>query len=330
MFPISEIAFPSRKENDTNHVKDTLLDCEMVIETKENGFKRACLLIYDLVAFGGDGQFGQRHHSVRMEILKHDIYIPREKAASGGIIDKQREPFSVRLKEFFSLTKTGTIFKDYIPKLQHKTDGLILSREDEGYTPGRCDTLLKWKPPTLNSIDFRLKITSDPPREGELKKKKYNLMVLVDGSREETSYAEIHPTDLKKDGFNPSEFDNKIIECNYIRVGSSFEFRMLRQRTDKTKPNTYSTAQNVWESICKPLEIEKLLEVIQFESYSVKFGSKPNQVMPPTNSLIVPQSNTSDSLQQKHDTARKRSNSNQDPQHRKQTESKSKKQKFDC
>ena len=80
VFLIPEVTFPSGKENDTNHVKDTLLDCEMVVETKENGFKRPCLLIYDLVAFEGDGQCGQRYHSVRMEILKDDIYRPREDA----------------------------------------------------------------------------------------------------------------------------------------------------------------------------------------------------------------------------------------------------------
>lgn len=27
------------------------------------------------------------------------------------------------------------------------------------YKPGRCDEILKWKPPNLNSVDFRLKIT---------------------------------------------------------------------------------------------------------------------------------------------------------------------------
>ena len=244
-----------------------------------------------------------------------------------GTIDKLKEPFSVRLKEFFSLNKTGTIYKDYIPKLQHDTDGLILSREDEGYTPGRCDTLLKWKPPSLNSIDFRLKIDSKGAKEGELGGKKYCLMVLADGSREEISMAEINPKYLKKDGFNPSDFDNKIIECVYTRVGKGFEFKMLRQRTDKTKPNTYSTACNVWKSICKPLEIDGLLVCIRLESYSVKFGLKPNQSVQPTNSLIVPQINTSaDSLQQRHELnyKLKRPNSNQEPAQREQLESKSK------
>ncbi|TWW68737.1 mRNA-capping enzyme HCAP1 HCE, partial [Takifugu flavidus] len=27
------------------------------------------------------------------------------------------------------------------------------------YKPGKCDDILKWKPPNLNSVDFRLKIT---------------------------------------------------------------------------------------------------------------------------------------------------------------------------
>ena len=36
VFPIPEMTFPSRKANDTNHVKETLLDCEMVVETKQH------------------------------------------------------------------------------------------------------------------------------------------------------------------------------------------------------------------------------------------------------------------------------------------------------
>lgn len=40
-------------------------------------------------------------------------------------------------------------------KLGHKTDGLIFNRNDEEYISGTCEYLLKWKPPELNSIDFR-------------------------------------------------------------------------------------------------------------------------------------------------------------------------------
>ena len=277
VFPIPEITFPSRKTNDTNHVKETLLDCEMVVETKQHNVERAYLLIYDLVAFGGDTQFGQMTHSERMKILKCDIYKPREDAAIRLDIDKRTEPFSVRLKEFFPLVETGYIYKTYIPKLQHDNDGLIMSREDEGYISGRCDTLLKWKPPSLNSIDFRLKIHSVKAREGLLAGKAYNLMVMNDGTRDEINFAELNPKDLKKDGFNPLDYDNKIIECTYLKNDKGFDFKMLRQRNDKTKPNTYSTARNVWESICNPLEIDELIEFIKKDSYSAKFGHKPNQ-----------------------------------------------------
>ena len=152
-----------------------------------------------------------------------------------------------------------------------------MSREDEGYIPGRCDKLLKWKPPSLNSIDFRLRKHSEKAREGLLAGKVYNLMVMKDGTRDEISFAELNPRDLKKDGFNPLDFENKIIECTYLKNDRGFEFKMLRQRTDKTKPNTYSTADNVWQSICNPLEIDDLLEFIAKDSYSAKFGHKPNQ-----------------------------------------------------
>ena len=38
----------------------------------------------------------------------------------------------------------------------------LISRDlvsPQRYKAGRCDDILKWKPPNLNSVDFRLKIT---------------------------------------------------------------------------------------------------------------------------------------------------------------------------
>lgn len=38
-------------------------------------------------------------------------------------------------------------------------DICVLCHWLQRYKPGRCDDILKWKPPNLNSVDFRLKIT---------------------------------------------------------------------------------------------------------------------------------------------------------------------------
>ena len=42
----------------------------------------------------------------------------------------------------------------YINYLPHENDGLIFTKLNSPYKPGTDDTLIKWKPPYLNSIDF--------------------------------------------------------------------------------------------------------------------------------------------------------------------------------
>jgi len=79
------------------------------------------------------------------------------------------------VKEFFDAKKVQTVF-DMLPKLPHENDGLILAPKQQAYTAGRDDHLLKWKPPHLNTVDFKLEvkrvIKPDSPPETV-----YNLLV---------------------------------------------------------------------------------------------------------------------------------------------------------
>ena len=42
--------------------------------------------------------------------------------------------------------------------LGHEPDGLVFQPSDEAYEPGRDDRILKWKPHTHNSVDFKLQV----------------------------------------------------------------------------------------------------------------------------------------------------------------------------
>lgn len=46
--------------------------------------------------------------------------------------------------------------------LMHTLSGVLL----QPYLSGRTDRVLKWKPPALQTVDFKLRIQKQPPRPG--------------------------------------------------------------------------------------------------------------------------------------------------------------------
>nr|XP_048701006.1 mRNA-capping enzyme isoform X3 [Caretta caretta] len=133
VFHVSNLEFPFRKDLRT-HLTNTLLDGEMIID-KVNGQVVPRYLIYDIIKFNGQ-PVGECDFNIRLACIEKEIIFPRHEKMKNGLIDKAQEPFSVRNKPFFDIHAAR-----------------------KKYKPGRCDDILKWKPPSLNSVDFRLKIT---------------------------------------------------------------------------------------------------------------------------------------------------------------------------
>ncbi|KAK2527737.1 Rngtt [Columba livia] len=143
--------------------------------------------------------------------------------------------------------KTSELLEgSFAREVSHEVDGLIFQPTGK-YKPGRCDDILKWKPPSLNSVDFRLKITRIGG-EGLLTQ---NVGLLYVGNFDRP-FAQIKVTKELK------QYDNKIIECKF--ENNSWVF--MRQRIDKSFPNAYSTAMAVCNSIQNPVTKEMLFEFI--------------------------------------------------------------------
>jgi mRNA guanylyltransferase len=59
------------------------------------------------------------------------------------------------------------IFAVDVPQLQHGHDGLIFTCVQKPYSAGTDENILKWKPPSENSVDFKLVLRFPPGPKGD-------------------------------------------------------------------------------------------------------------------------------------------------------------------
>ncbi|KAH0521675.1 mRNA-capping enzyme [Microtus ochrogaster] len=245
VFHVSNLEFPFRKDL-RMHLSNTLLDGAQPV---------------------GDCDF-----NIRLQCIEREIISPRHEKMKTGLIDKTQEPFSVRPKPFFDINISRKLLEgNFAKEVSHEMDGLIFQPTGK-YKPGRCDDILKWKPPSLNSVDFRLKITR-MGGEGLLPQ---NVGLLYVGGYERP-FAQIKVTKELK------QYDNKIIECKF--ENNSWVF--MRQRIDKSFPNAYNTAMAVCNSISNPVTKEMLFEFIDRCAAAVQ-GQKRKYPLDPDTELMPP------------------------------------------
>uniref|UniRef100_A0A0D3HS89 Uncharacterized protein n=1 Tax=Oryza barthii TaxID=65489 RepID=A0A0D3HS89_9ORYZ len=155
-----QMRFPLRNSNEGFH-HYTLIDGEMIVDTVPDlGLKRR-YLAYDLMSINSQSVV-KLPFSERWKLLDDEIIRPRYH-------DKGRSPsykydmelFSVRRKDFWQLSAVNKILKEFIPKLCHESDGLILQGWDDPYVTRTHEGLLKWKYPEMNSVDFLFEIGSE-------------------------------------------------------------------------------------------------------------------------------------------------------------------------
>ena len=255
IFKVEGMTFLSRK-NDKEHVSGTLLDGEMVIDEDPVSQQRIPrYLVYDIVAFRKDGKqipISENIFSMRLMCIEREIEGARNKYIMEGKINKEKEPFRIRLKKFWDIQSTRTLVGPKFTKkeLGHEPDGLIFQPVHHNYIGGRDYEILKWKPSSHNSIDFKLRIERES-RAGMIAK---DIGMLYVGGFDH-AYAQIKLNSVLR------ALNNKIIECKWDSDKNGWSF--MRERTDKSFPNAYSTAQGVMKSIQFPVTEEYLLDICE-------------------------------------------------------------------
>ncbi|XP_055681575.1 mRNA-capping enzyme [Lutzomyia longipalpis] len=258
-FEVENLRFP-RKKDLGNHLTNTLVDGEMVID-KVKGLSIPRYLIYDVIKYEDDDVGQMPFYPTRLKCIEENIIGPRYDCFRKGLIDKNREPFSVRHKMFWDVTQARALLgPKFASTLSHEPDGLIFQPSLDPYQTGQSNEVLKWKPLELCSVDFKLKIAEESGM-GILKRKVGLLYV----GQLTAPFAQIKYTKVLKD------LDNKIIECKFENNNWVF----MRERTDKSFPNSYTTAVNVCNSIKNPVTTQMLLDFID------------SRMMPPPSSFYT-------------------------------------------
>lgn len=248
VFHVPSLEFPRRKDLNS-YITNTLADGEMILD-KVDGKDVPRFLIYDILMFEGI-EVGRTDFHRRLYCIEKELIGPRTLKMQQGLMNRSTQPFSVRLKPFWDITTSEKILDGgFASQVSHEVDGLIFQPVPDPYMCGRCKDVLKWKPPSLNSVDFRLKIIREegigllPTNKGCL---------FVGGCEQHIGVLKV-TKELK-------ELNNKIIECSWNP--ETREWKFLRQRTDKSFPNSYDTCMGVCESIRNPVTKELLFSVIE-------------------------------------------------------------------
>ncbi|XP_066584331.1 mRNA-capping enzyme [Prorops nasuta] len=266
IFQVNGLSFPHH-DDATRCLRDTLLDGEMVID-KDRGKEYPRYLAYDVIMYDGTLVLKKNFFPDRYSIIEKKIIAGRHRALTEGRVQREREPFSVRLKQFWDITTSARLLDEKFTKmLSHEPDGLIFQPSEEPYTPGFSPLVLKWKPLSLNSVDLKLKIVTETG-EGILPKKIGHLY--AGGSN--VPFGKMKMTKQIKD------LNNAIIECKI----ENNQWVFMRERTDKSFPNSINTAQAVLKSIAKPITKDCLLDYINHH----RFKPNDSELMPPPERVL--------------------------------------------
>ncbi len=286
IFRVEGMTFLNRK-NEQEHMSGTLLDGEMVIDedpvTMQNIPR---YLVYDIITIRKDNQdmqVGNTDFNTRLLCIQNEIEGARNTYIRAGKINKDSEPFRIRMKKFWDVQCTRELLGPKFTKkeLGHEPDGLIFQpvRDDNGhphpYTCGRDYKILKWKPSSHNSVDFKLRIIREN-RPGMVAKDEGYLF--VGGQDRPYGYIKLNKV-LRA-------LNNKIIECKWDHDRNEWSF--MRERTDKSFPNAFATAEGVWKSITQPVTEDILLSVVESIPRPQK---RPNPHDMPPPSMPAPKMN---------------------------------------
>ncbi|KAF9053026.1 mRNA guanylyltransferase [Panaeolus papilionaceus] len=254
-------------EDPRRELQNTLIDGELVIDvdpqTKQETLR---FLAFDCLVIDGQNVM-TKPLDKRYGRLTEWFYKPYRRMIQDHPHVLDTHPFHIKVKEINFSYHVEKVFNVDIPALQHGNDGLIYTCVNAPYTAGTDKNILKWKPPSENSIDFKLVLRFPPaphnPSEPDWHAKPLFLLYVWCGDERGQPkyelYDEMYVEDdeweeLKKSG---EQIDERVVEVHWEPQHS--RWRRMRFRDDKPRGNHRSVVENIIDSIADGVEQDALL-----------------------------------------------------------------------
>ncbi|KAF9789900.1 mRNA capping enzyme [Thelephora terrestris] len=242
-------------------LKNSLVDGELVLDETLRYLCFDCLVI-------DDQNVMRRTLDKRYGRLKDWFYKPYQRMLTQFPQVAAQHPFRIAVKETNLSYHLEKVFEIDIPASHHGNDGLIYTCVTTPYTPGTDKNILKWKPPSENSIDFKLMLKfppspNDPSQPDFFAKPVFALYAWLGGEGPKAKYEPydvMHVTDDEWERMKVSgeQFEERIVEVHWDPAVEGW--KMMRFRDDKPTANHISTVESVIVSIRDGVEKEALLQ----------------------------------------------------------------------
>jgi hypothetical protein len=208
--------------------RKTIIDCEFLVD-------KNIIYFFDIIFYNGNDLRGNKTYSLfkRLELMKE---------VRTNILENCKTFYIFDLKTYYYKDISANIF-NFMDKYSKFIDGFIFIPILEPYPKTtKWPSLLKWKPPEYQTIDFQIKFLNNSWKP--FVKDKDRLKQFSPNNRE-IDVINTNPIPL---------YEDDIVECYY----KDESFYVHRKRYDKKYPNSINTANNNWKTIINPVLLSRL------------------------------------------------------------------------
>ncbi|CAK5264663.1 unnamed protein product [Mycena citricolor] len=289
-YDVRGIYFPHH-ENPTKPLQNTIVDGELVYDVDPTTRAQTLrFLAFDCLVVN-DQNIMSRPLDKRYGRLKEWFYKPFARMKVDHPQVAQSHLFDIRVKDVKSSYNAEQVFME-MPHLQHGSDGLIYTCVNARYSPGTDPNILKWKPPSENSIDFKLVLRFPPlsndPTQPDFHAKPVFVLNMWCGDERYEQYDVMYVEDSEWESMKASgdQYDDRIVEVHWDP--SKNHWRFMRFRDDKLHGNHRSVVESIVSSIADGVERETLLSrsTAIRNAWKVRMGNPQPAVMSAPQSVV--------------------------------------------